>query len=62
MPAKVITFHSYKGGTGKSFLSLNIAAYMSKIEKKKVIVIDFDFRAPTLVHNLQGVGMDMRNK
>ena len=50
MPAKVITFHSYKGGTGKSFLSLNTAAYMSKIEKKRTIIIDFDFRAPTLVH------------
>jgi septum site-determining protein MinD len=50
MPAKVITFHSYKGGTGKSFLSLNTAAYLSKIDKKNVIVLDFDFRAPTLVH------------
>ena len=50
MPAKVITFHSYKGGTGKSFLSLNTAAYLAKIEKKRVIVLDFDFRAPTLVH------------
>ena len=50
MTAKVITFHSYKGGTGKSFLSLNTAAYLAKMEKKNVIVLDYDFRAPTLVH------------
>lgn len=50
MTAKVITFHSYKGGTGKSFLSLNTAAYLAKVEFKSVIVLDFDFRAPTLVH------------
>lgn len=53
MPAKVITFHSYKGGTGKSFLSLNTAAYLAKVEHKKVIVIDYDFRAPTLVHKFK---------
>ncbi len=53
MPAKVITFHSYKGGTGKSFLSLNTAAYLAKVEHKKVIVIDYDFRAPTLVHKFE---------
>lgn len=53
MPAKVITFHSYKGGTGKSFLSLNTAAYLAKIEKKKVIILDYDFRAPTLFHKFQ---------
>lgn len=53
MPAKVITFHSYKGGTGKSFLSLNTAAYLAKVERKKVIVLDYDFRAPTLYHKFQ---------
>ena len=53
MAAKVITFHSYKGGTGKSFLSLNTAAYLSKVEHKKVIVLDYDFRAPTLVHKFK---------
>ena len=53
MPAKVITFHSYKGGTGKSFLSLNTAAYLAKVEKKRVIILDFDFRAPTLVHKFR---------
>ncbi len=53
MPAKVITFHSYKGGTGKSFLSLNTAAYLAKVENKKVIIFDYDFRAPTLFHKFQ---------
>ena len=53
MAAKVITFHSYKGGTGKSFLSLNTAAYLAKVENKKVILLDYDFRAPTLVHKFK---------
>lgn len=50
MPAKIITFHSYKGGTGKSFLSLNTAAYLAYKLGNDVAVLDFDFRAPTLIH------------
>ena len=59
MPAKVITFHSYKGGTGKSFLSLNTAIYLSKLMKKSVILLDFDFRAPTIIHKLKEVIYDI---
>ncbi|MHA2362736.1 MAG: MinD/ParA family ATP-binding protein [Candidatus Hodarchaeales archaeon] len=53
MQGKVITFHSYKGGTGKSFLSLNTAAYLSQRVQGNVALIDFDFRAPTLIHKFK---------
>lgn len=43
---KTITFHSYKGGTGKSYLSSNLAAIFA--EKEKVCILDMDLAAPTL--------------
>lgn len=49
---KVIAFHSYKGGTGKSFLSLNIAASLACYSNQKIALLDYDFRAPTLFHKL----------
>ena len=42
-----LTFHSYKGGTGKTSLSVNIAAQMA-INGKHVVIADFDLRAPSL--------------
>lgn len=44
---KMITIHSYKGGTGKSQLSVNLAAVYA-LRDKKVALLDLDFRAPTL--------------
>lgn len=44
---KIITIHSYKGGTGKTLLSVNLAATFAK-NGKKVCVFDLDFRAPSL--------------
>jgi septum site-determining protein MinD len=43
---QTITFHSYKGGTGKSYLSSNLAAVFA--EKEKVCLLDMDLEAPTL--------------
>ncbi len=43
---ETIAFHSYKGGTGKSFLSSNLAAIFA--EKEKVCLLDMDLEAPTL--------------
>ncbi|MHA2296010.1 MAG: MinD/ParA family ATP-binding protein [Candidatus Hodarchaeales archaeon] len=45
---KVVAFHSYKGGTGKTNLSTNTAAILAK-EGHKSILLDFDFRGPNLV-------------
>lgn len=43
----IVTIHSYKGGTGKTLLSLNLAAMFAQTGKK-VCLIDMDFRAPSL--------------
>ena len=44
---KIIAVHSYKGGTGKTLLSVNLAATLAK-RGKKVGLFDLDFRAPSL--------------
>lgn len=44
---KIIAIHSYKGGTGKTLLSVNLAASYAK-RGKKVCLMDLDFRAPSL--------------
>lgn len=44
---KIIAVHSYKGGTGKTLLSLNLAATLVR-RGKKVCLFDLDFRAPSL--------------
>jgi MinD-like ATPase involved in chromosome partitioning or flagellar assembly len=44
---KIIAVHSYKGGTGKTSLSVNLAATYSR-RGKKVCLMDLDFRAPSL--------------
>ncbi|MFB3888741.1 MAG: AAA family ATPase [Candidatus Bathyarchaeia archaeon] len=44
---KIIAVHSYKGGTGKTLLSVNLAATLAK-QGKKVCLFDLDFRAPSL--------------
>jgi MinD-like ATPase involved in chromosome partitioning or flagellar assembly len=45
--SKIIAVHSYKGGTGKTLLSVNLAATFAKMGKK-VCIFDLDFRAPSL--------------
>ncbi len=45
--SKIIAVHSYKGGTGKTLLSVNLAATFAK-NGKKVAIFDLDFRAPSL--------------
>jgi MinD-like ATPase involved in chromosome partitioning or flagellar assembly len=44
---KIIAVHSYKGGTGKTSLSVNLAATYAR-HGKKVCLMDLDFRAPSL--------------
>jgi septum site-determining protein MinD len=44
---KIIAVHSYKGGTGKTLFSVNLAATLAK-SGKKVAIFDLDFRAPSL--------------
>ncbi|KON30454.1 hypothetical protein AC477_04965 [miscellaneous Crenarchaeota group-1 archaeon SG8-32-1] len=44
---KTFAFHSYKGGTGKTTLIANLAAFLAK-NGKRVCLLDFDLYAPTL--------------
>ena len=46
-PGTVLTVHSYKGGTGKSIISTNLATIFSQ-EGNDVCLIDLDLRAPSL--------------
>jgi MinD-like ATPase involved in chromosome partitioning or flagellar assembly len=43
----IITVHSYKGGTGKTLFSVNLAISLAK-RGRKVCLLDLDFRAPSL--------------
>jgi septum site-determining protein MinD len=43
----IVTFHSYKGGTGKTLLSVNLAALLATMGKR-VCLLDLDLRAPSL--------------
>ncbi|RZN36598.1 MAG: hypothetical protein EF813_07080 [Methanosarcinales archaeon] len=44
---KVITIHSYRGGTGKTSVATNVATRLSQ-SGKTTCLIDMDFRAPSL--------------
>jgi MinD-like ATPase involved in chromosome partitioning or flagellar assembly len=43
----IITVHSYKGGTGKTLLSVNLATILAN-SGKKTCLLDLDFSAPSL--------------
>jgi len=42
-----VTIHSYRGGTGKTSIALNLAEYIACMGKK-IGLIDFDLRSPTI--------------
>lgn len=44
---KAVSVHSFKGGTGKSNISSNTALTLAK-RGHNVVLLDFDFRAPSL--------------
>src|SRR5882724_2390406 len=44
---KIITFYSYKGGTGRSMALAN-AAWLLAMNGKRVLTIDWDLEAPGL--------------
>jgi MinD-like ATPase involved in chromosome partitioning or flagellar assembly len=43
----IIAFHSYKGGTGKTLIAVNLATTLAS-RGKNVCLLDLDFRAPSL--------------
>ncbi|MBL8517922.1 MAG: tetratricopeptide repeat protein [Betaproteobacteria bacterium] len=49
---EVITFYSYKGGTGRTMALANVACLLSRASKgqDRILVIDWDLEAPGLHH------------
>jgi FxsC-like protein len=47
MPCEIVTFYSYKGGTGRSMALANVA-WILAANQKRVLVIDWDLEAPGL--------------
>jgi tetratricopeptide (TPR) repeat protein len=47
-PGTIITFYSYKGGTGRSMALANIACLIARQDRRKVLIIDWDLEAPGL--------------
>jgi cellulose biosynthesis protein BcsQ/tetratricopeptide (TPR) repeat protein len=45
---QVLTFYSYKGGTGRTMALANIACVLAQREANRVLMIDFDLEAPGL--------------
>jgi len=45
---KIITFYSYKGGTGRTMSLANVASWLSMTTKNKILMIDWDLEAPSL--------------
>jgi MinD-like ATPase involved in chromosome partitioning or flagellar assembly len=58
--SKVIAIHSFRGGTGKSNITANLAAYLAT-KGNKVAVIDMDVQSPGihLIFGLQSDDMDL---
>src|SRR6266487_2288897 len=46
-PDKIITFYSYKGGTGRSMVLANVAWILAS-NGKRVLAVDWDLEAPGL--------------
>ena len=46
-PGKIVTFYSYKGGSGRSMAVANVAWILAS-NGKRVLVIDWDLEAPGL--------------
>src|SRR5262244_1522720 len=46
-PGQIVTFYSYKGGSGRSMALANVAWILAS-EGAKVLVIDWDLEAPGL--------------
>jgi cellulose biosynthesis protein BcsQ/nucleotide-binding universal stress UspA family protein len=47
-PGEIITFYSYKGGTGRTMALANVACLLARQFQQKVLLIDWDLEAPGL--------------
>ena len=55
-PGLVVTFYSYKGGVGRSFLLANAAVWLARVGFR-VLCIDWDLEAPGLFHYFNERGL-----
>ncbi len=55
---RVITVANLKGGVGKTTLSANLIAYLSKNLKKRVLAIDLDYQGSLSASLTQAAGLD----
>jgi cellulose biosynthesis protein BcsQ len=51
---KVVTFYSYKGGTGRSMALANVACLLAPLARRGVLMIDWDLEAPGLHRYFHG--------
>src|SRR5262245_30366188 len=54
-PGIVYTFYSYKGGVGRSMALASVAALLSQMGRK-VLMVDFDLEAPGLERYFADLG------
>jgi eukaryotic-like serine/threonine-protein kinase len=54
MPGQVITFYSYKGGTGRSMALANVAVLLAQKPATRVLAMDWDLEAPGLERFFEG--------
>jgi Mrp family chromosome partitioning ATPase len=49
-PGQIVTFYSYKGGTGRSMALANVACLLarhnSESGRRRVLIVDWDLEAP----------------
>ena len=47
-PGQIITFYSYKGGTGRTMALANLGCLLARDEGFRVLMMDWDLEAPGL--------------
>ncbi|MDH5401458.1 MAG: AAA family ATPase [Candidatus Heimdallarchaeota archaeon] len=57
--AKVLVFQSFKGGTGKTIFSINLAEILVRDYNKRVLLIESDFSMPALQNILPEYNPDI---
>lgn len=58
--AKIIAIHSFRGGTGKSTITSNVATYLASLGNR-VLIIDTDIKSPG-IHAMFGLHEDSMDK
>jgi len=61
-PGEIVTFYSYKGGTGRTMAVANTAAVLAErvSATERVLVVDWDLEAPGLHKFLPGLAPSTR--